>query len=131
VSVRGLRTPTSKGRKPKQPLPLRKRESGLAAEASWGATAFVHDPFLNPEKPSVAAAKQPEQQTSNWSIPYYLDVGTGSSAFTRQGMLGVAYSFHWGDVTLAYRNLYYDQGSDKLIQNMRFDGFALGVTFRF
>jgi hypothetical protein len=32
---------------------------------------------------------------------------------------------------LAYRNLYYDQSGDKLIQDMRFDGFALGVTFRF
>ena len=35
-------------------------EDGLAAEASWGATAFVPDPFLNPEKPSPAPAKQPE-----------------------------------------------------------------------
>jgi lipid-binding SYLF domain-containing protein len=35
-------------------------EYGLAAEASWGATAFVPDPFLNPEKPSPAPAKQPE-----------------------------------------------------------------------
>jgi lipid-binding SYLF domain-containing protein len=34
-------------------------EDGLAAEASWGATAFVPDPFLNPEKPSPAPAKQP------------------------------------------------------------------------
>jgi hypothetical protein len=69
--------------------------------------------------------------SSNWSIPYYLDVGTGSSTFTWQGLLGVAYSFKWGDVMLAYRNLYYDQSGDKLIQDMRFDGFALGVTFRF
>jgi hypothetical protein len=65
------------------------------------------------------------------SIPYYLDVGTGSSRVTWQGMLGVAYSFKWGAVTLAYRNLYFEQGSDKLIQDMRFDGPELGVTFRF
>ena len=69
--------------------------------------------------------------SSNWSIPYYLDVGTGSSRLTCQGMLGVAYSFKWGGVTLTYRNLYYDQKGDKLIQNMRFSGPALGVTFRF
>jgi hypothetical protein len=68
---------------------------------------------------------------SNWSIPYYLDVGTGSSSLTWQGMLGVAYSFKWGGMTLAYRNLYYDQNGDKLIQDMRFSGPALGVTFRF
>jgi lipid-binding SYLF domain-containing protein len=36
-------------------------EDGLAAEASWGATAFVPDPFLNPKKPSPEPAKQPEQ----------------------------------------------------------------------
>jgi lipid-binding SYLF domain-containing protein len=36
-------------------------EDGLAAEASWGATAFVPDPFLNPSKPSPEPAKQPEQ----------------------------------------------------------------------
>jgi hypothetical protein len=69
--------------------------------------------------------------SSNWSIPYYLDVGTGSSRLTSQAMLGVAYSFKWGGVTLAYRNLYYDQKGDRLIQDMRFSGPALGATFRF
>jgi hypothetical protein len=68
---------------------------------------------------------------SNWSIPYYFDVGTGSSELTWQGMLGVAYSFKWGGVNLTYRHLYYDQKGDKLVQDMRFSGPALGVTFRF
>jgi hypothetical protein len=68
---------------------------------------------------------------SQWSIPYYLDLGTGSSLLTLQGMLGFAYSFKWGDVTLAYRYLYYDQADDKLIQDMYFNGPTLGVTFRF
>jgi len=67
---------------------------------------------------------------SNWSIPYYFDVGTGSSELTWQGMLGVAYSFKWGGVNLTYRHLYYDQKGDKLVQDMRFSGPALGVTFR-
>jgi hypothetical protein len=30
---------------------------------------------------------------SHWWVPYYLDVGTGSSAFTWQGMAGIAYGF--------------------------------------
>jgi hypothetical protein len=68
---------------------------------------------------------------SDWSIPYYLDVGAGSSNWTWQGMLGIAYSFKWGGVTLAYRNLFYDQNNDKLIQDLRFTGPALGLTFRF
>jgi len=66
-----------------------------------------------------------------WSIPYYLDIGTGSSQLTYQWMLGIAYSFKWGEVTLAYRDLYYDQTDDKLVQDLRFDGPALGATFRF
>jgi hypothetical protein len=68
---------------------------------------------------------------SDWSIPYYLDIGTGSSSLTYQWMLGIAYSFKWGGVTLAYRDLYFDQKDDKFIQDLRFSGPALGVTFRF
>jgi|MudIll2142460700_1097286.scaffolds.fasta_scaffold70814_3 hypothetical protein len=69
--------------------------------------------------------------SSNWSIPYYFDIGAGSSSPTCQVMLGIAYSFKWGEVTLAYRDLYYDQGNDKLLQNLRFSGPALGATIRF
>jgi hypothetical protein len=69
--------------------------------------------------------------SSRWSVPYYLDIGTGSSSLTWQGMLGIAYSFKWGGVTLAYRDLYFDQKEDKFIQDLRFSGPALGVTFRF
>ena len=55
----------------------------------------------------------------------------GLVGLTWQGMLGIAYSFDWIDVKLAYRHLYFDQGSDKLIQDLRFSGPALGATFRF
>jgi hypothetical protein len=68
---------------------------------------------------------------SSWSIPYYLDVGTGSSSLTWQGMLGLAYSYKWFGATLVYRHLYYDMKDDKLIQDLRFSGPALGLTFRF
>jgi len=69
--------------------------------------------------------------SGHWSIPYYLDIGTGSSSLTWQGMLGIAYSFKWGEVKLAYRDLYYDQKDDKFVQNLRFSGPALGATIRF
>jgi hypothetical protein len=65
-----------------------------------------------------------------WYTPYYLDVGGGSSK-TWQGVLGIGYGFKWGELLLAYRTLYYDQGDDKLLQNFRFSGPALGATFRF
>jgi len=68
---------------------------------------------------------------SNWSIPYYLDVGTGSSNLTWQWLLGVSYSFRWGGLTLAYRDLFYDQKDDRFLQDLRFSGPTFGVTFRF
>jgi hypothetical protein len=66
-----------------------------------------------------------------WFAPYYLDVGTGDSSLTWQAMTGVGYGFGWGDVTLTYRHLYYDQSSDKLLQNFSFSGPAVGVNVRF
>ena len=68
---------------------------------------------------------------SNWFFPYYLDIGAGSSDFTWQGLLGVAYAFKWGEIKLACRHLYYDMEEDKLLEDMRFSGPALGATFRF
>ena len=66
-----------------------------------------------------------------WSVPYYLDAGTGSSTLTWQGMLGLAYAFGWGDVSLAYRHLYYSQKGDQFIQSLALSGPLLGATFRF
>jgi hypothetical protein len=66
-----------------------------------------------------------------WFLPYHLDVGTGSSSITWQGLLGIAYAFEWGDATLGYRHLYYDQSGDKFVQNFRFSGPSLGAAFRF
>jgi len=67
----------------------------------------------------------------HWYLPYYADVGTGSSRVTWQAFAGVSYAFHWGEVTLAYRHLVYDQRDDKLLQDFRFSGPLLGATFRF
>ena len=68
---------------------------------------------------------------SRWGIPYYLDVGAGTSALTWQGVAGIDYRFHWGDLQLSYRHLYYDMEGDKLLQNVSFSGPAIGVNFRF
>jgi opacity protein-like surface antigen len=69
--------------------------------------------------------------SSPWSLRYYADVGAGSSRLTWQAMLGIDYAFRWGEVVLAYRSLSYDQSDDKLMQDFRFSGPALGATFRF
>jgi hypothetical protein len=69
--------------------------------------------------------------SGKWGIPYYLDVGTGSSTFTWQGAVGIGYQWSWIDLNLVYRYLYYDMESGKLLQNFSFYGPALGVNFRF
>jgi hypothetical protein len=69
--------------------------------------------------------------SGTWAIPYYLDVGTGTSALTGQAMAAIAYNFHWGDVQLFYRYLYFDMKGDKFLQGFGLGGPGLGVTFRF
>jgi hypothetical protein len=67
----------------------------------------------------------------SWFVPYYLDIGTGGSNLTWQGLAGIGYSFDWIDVLASYRNLSYDQSGDQLLQNIRFTGPAVGLTFHF
>jgi hypothetical protein len=68
---------------------------------------------------------------SNWFTPYYVDVGTGSSALTWQAQTGLGYSFKWGDLVVAYRYLAYDMSDRKLLQNVSFGGVAFGASFHF
>jgi hypothetical protein len=65
-----------------------------------------------------------------WFIPYYLDVGTGDSDLTWQGIAGIGYKFHWGETVAFWRYLEYDPPSDNAIADINFNGPAIGVTFR-
>ena len=64
-------------------------------------------------------------------MPYYLDIGSGSSNTTWQAAVALGYRYGWGDVTLALRNLSYDfsNGGDSI--EPRFTGFSLGATVHF
>jgi hypothetical protein len=66
-----------------------------------------------------------------WFVPYYLDAGTGTAKFTWQGMLGIGYTFGWGDLLLVYRYLSFEQGANEPVEHFRLAGPALGATFRF
>lgn len=80
----------------------------------------------------VGAKGQVKLGQSNWFIPYYADVGGGSSTSTWQMATGVGYAFGWGDVRLDYRYLAYkENGDDKLLEKLELGGFALGANFRF
>lgn len=66
-----------------------------------------------------------------WSLPYYVDIGTGQSDFTWQALAGV--NFHASstlDVVLAYQHLEWDIGGD-VVDNINFSGPTLGAIFRF
>ena len=65
-----------------------------------------------------------------WFVPYYLDVGTGQSKLTWQGILGVGYAFNWGSVVAAWRYLDYEFKSGSSIEDISFNGPAIGLIFR-
>jgi hypothetical protein len=68
---------------------------------------------------------------SRWAIPYYIDIGTGDSDLTWQGMLGLSYGFDWGEIFINYRYLYYDMDEGGLFEDLSFEGPGIGITGRF
>jgi hypothetical protein len=66
-----------------------------------------------------------------WFVPAYLDAGAGSSKFTWQGLVGIGYTFGWGDLRLVQRYLSIEQSDGELIQKLNLSGPAFGATFRF
>ena len=66
-----------------------------------------------------------------WFVPYYVDIGTGNSKFTWQGIVGLGYAFGWGDVAVAWRYLDYNFKSGEPIQSLTFNGVGGGVSLKF
>jgi len=66
-----------------------------------------------------------------WSVPFYLDGGTGDSWNTFQVAGGLAYSFDWGQIGALYRYLKYKpQGSNNRIEEVYFNGPMVGASLR-
>jgi hypothetical protein len=65
-----------------------------------------------------------------WYVPYEADVGDGSKNWQYNAVVGVGYHFHWGDVTLAARNLTYQVTDKPILEKVRMTGPVLGFTFR-
>jgi hypothetical protein len=63
-----------------------------------------------------------------WFVPYYVDIGTGGSQFTWQGITGLGYAFSWGEVTGVWRYLDYRFSSHSA--SLTLSGPAIGVAFR-
>lgn len=66
-----------------------------------------------------------------WFVPFEADIGSGDSNLVWQAVLGLGYTYSWGDVGIAWRYLDYDFDDDKAIQSLTFNGVAIGVSFRF
>jgi hypothetical protein len=65
-----------------------------------------------------------------WYLPYEADVGDGNKNWQYNAMLGVGYHFHWGDISLAARNLTYEISGRPILDKIRMTGPVLGATFR-
>ena len=68
---------------------------------------------------------------SHWFAPFYADIGTGGAQLTWQAAGGIGYGGHSNAVSLTYRNLYYNMGSNGLMHNINLGGPMLGYTFKF
>jgi hypothetical protein len=64
-------------------------------------------------------------------IPYYFDAGAGGSQFTWQISSGLGYHLNWGDVSLTYRYLSFEQHRTAVLQNLSVKGPQLTVNFTF
>jgi hypothetical protein len=67
----------------------------------------------------------------HWYVPWYLDVGAGSSDLTWQAMAGIGYAFTRTSVLGVWRHLDYDPGNDDVLSEISLGGPAIGFTWRF
>jgi len=68
--------------------------------------------------------------TDKWVGNYHLDVGTGDSDSTWQGLVGIGYKFEKYSLHAGYRYLEWDHGGDA-IDDLTLDGVYAGVKFNF
>jgi hypothetical protein len=68
---------------------------------------------------------------SGMFIPYYFDIGAGSSKYTLQVATGIGYQTGWAGVSLTYRYLAFEQGKNDTINYLRMGGPMLAATFSF
>lgn len=121
------------------------RYFGLETSTDWNLTGTVTGPGGNQVFPRSGHVEDSEDLWdgiigvhgrlnlggSKFYVPYYIDIGTGSSELTWEGIVGLGYAFKWVDILLAYRYLYYDMDDGKLVQDTSFSGPAIGLMIKF
>jgi len=79
----------------------------------------------------VIGARGRWQIDSRWAVPWYVDIGTGTSRFTWQAFAGASYAFSWGEVLFAWRHLGLQDQDREVFRRVTMGGPTLGATFRF
>ena len=69
--------------------------------------------------------------TSSFFIPYYADIGGGDSNLTWQVAGGIGYRTGLADLSLGWRYLSFEQGSNSPITNLSLNGPYLAASFKF
>ena len=98
---------------------------GNLPEASRAGNVEISNNNYN----AIVGVKGQVQGDGGWRVPYYIDVGTGSSQLTWQGAIGVAYVFNWGQLGLLYRYIDFRIGS-RTLKDLTIAGPMMGATFR-
>jgi hypothetical protein len=98
---------------------------GSLPESARSGNAEISDNNIN----AIVGVKGQIQGDGGWRWPYYIDVGTGTSQFTWQGATGLAYVFHWGELSFLYRYIDFRIHSSKLV-DFTIAGPLVGATFR-
>lgn len=65
---------------------------------------------------------------SGWFMPLYGDVGWGNQTTTNQWYAGIGHVQRWGSLELFYRQLYFNQTGQRVLQNIQLSGLTLGAT---
>ena len=66
-----------------------------------------------------------------WFMPYYVDIGSGSSNTTWQALIGAGYRYGWGELAFSVRSLSYKFTDKNENADVRFTGPALSARFAF
>jgi hypothetical protein len=120
------------------------RYLGIDTHAEWQLTNAIVAPHSSRSFPSdgstaknvdlvdgILGVRGKAKVGARWYVPYYADIGAGSSKLTWQAMTGVTYAYGWGDVGLVYRHIAYQQKQPDLLKNLSLSGPGVTFTFHF
>jgi hypothetical protein len=120
------------------------RYFGLKTETKWHLTGTVEGPGGQQEltkdgKKSrdsslfdgVFGVRGKAQLGEHFSIPYYGDIGLGSSKLTWQASVGIAWAPGKMEFALCYRQMSWAQKEDELVQGLRLGGPNISIGYRF